>query len=241
MEISAKVLRVINIAFIVVVVLLGALLLLNVLSRYFDRTIWELLELLAVPITIGAAVPLLNWLQKKRELDVEYQRAQDEALQAYPGAMSELMIDHHLRTSKPDEGVRTVVRPPDQDVEPPDEDVRAVARARTLTALTRLDAGRKRSVLQFLYESGLVMKGQVVVDLKGADLSAANLGLTDLSAANLHRADLSAAIVSRADLREAHLRGADLTNATMPNGQKYEEWLKDKEGRREDGENSGLS
>jgi len=27
----------------------------------------------------------------------------------------------------------------------------------------------------------------------------------------------------------------------MPDGQKYEEWLKDKEGRREDGEKSGSS
>jgi preprotein translocase subunit SecE len=156
-----QVLRAIKIALVVVAVLLGALLILYVISFLSGRTVWKLLDLLAVPITIGAAVPLLNWLQKKRELDVEHQRAQDEALQAYLGSMSELMIDHHLRASKPSEGVRTAARLPDENVEPPDEDVRAVARARTLTALTRLDAGRKRSVLQFLYESGLVKKAHV--------------------------------------------------------------------------------
>jgi hypothetical protein len=32
-----------------------------------------------------------------------------------------------------------------------------------------------------------------------------------------------------------------LKGATMPNGQKYEEWLKGKEGCGEDGENSGPS
>jgi hypothetical protein len=32
-----------------------------------------------------------------------------------------------------------------------------------------------------------------------------------------------------------------LKGATMPNGQKYEEWLKDKEGRGEDRENSSRS
>ena len=58
-----------------------------------------------------------------------------------------------------------------------------------------------------------------------------------------------------ANLRDAVLRGANLSNAkvtseqlaeakslegaTMPNGQKYEEGLKDKEGRRGAGENGG--
>jgi len=32
-----------------------------------------------------------------------------------------------------------------------------------------------------------------------------------------------------------------LKGFTMPNGRKYEDWLKDKEGRGEDGENSGSS
>ena len=30
---------------------------------------------------------------------------------------------------------------------------------------------------------------------------------------------------------------SSLEGATMPNGQKYEDWLKDKEARKEDGEN----
>jgi hypothetical protein len=54
--------------------------------------------------------------------------------------------------------------------------------------------------------------------------------------ATLVRTNLSGAKLSEADLSEAHLEGA-----TMPNGQKYEDWLEDKEGPREDGENSGLS
>src|SRR5215208_3523561 len=144
-----QILQWVRIAVAVGSVLLVVLLILYVIGLIFGIPLLNLLTILAIPITVGAAVPLLNWLQKKRELDVEHQRAQDEALQAYLGAMSELMIDHHLRTSKPDEGVRTVARPPDQDVEPPDEAVRVVARARTLTALTRLNAGRKRTVLQF--------------------------------------------------------------------------------------------
>jgi uncharacterized protein YjbI with pentapeptide repeats len=61
----------------------------------------------------------------------------------------------------------------------------------------------------------------------------------------LRGAKLSAANLALADLREV-----DLTNATMPNGQKYEEWLKTpegqqwltthKKGRREDEEKATL-
>jgi uncharacterized protein YjbI with pentapeptide repeats len=93
-----------------------------------------------------------------------------------------------------------------------------------------------------------------VVDIFGADLSGADLpgadlsGLADLSRANLSRADLNGTDLSGSYLIEANLRNAkgiipdqleqqvrSLKGATMPNGQKYEDWLKDKEGSGEDG------
>jgi uncharacterized protein YjbI with pentapeptide repeats len=91
--------------------------------------------------------------------------------------------------------------------------------------------------------------------LSHADLSDANLSHAILSHADLRGADLSNAKLLNASLVYADLSGADLTDAnglrdrdvslmrslkgtTMPNGQKYEDWLKDKEGRREDAENT---
>jgi uncharacterized protein YjbI with pentapeptide repeats len=86
--------------------------------------------------------------------------------------------------------------------------------------------------------------------LKGANMQGADLhGDTNLSQADLRNADLSGAILRGATLTNADLRGANLTNAeglseeqlaevkslegaTMPNGQKYEDWLKDKEERK---------
>jgi uncharacterized protein YjbI with pentapeptide repeats len=86
-------------------------------------------------------------------------------------------------------------------------------------------------------------------DLTDADLSAAVLQSADLSSADLTDADLTDAVLrdttlSGALLGGANLSGADLTNATvtqeqldkaeslqgatMPNGQKYEDWLKSK-------------
>jgi uncharacterized protein YjbI with pentapeptide repeats len=75
-------------------------------------------------------------------------------------------------------------------------------------------------------------------------LTQANLAETDLSGANLRRAKLSGANLYKADLRRADLSGAKLgeankeiltqhhsssfEGATMPNGQKYEDWFKEK-------------
>jgi uncharacterized protein YjbI with pentapeptide repeats len=92
-------------------------------------------------------------------------------------------------------------------------------------------------------------------NLPHADLSPANLIGADLSRTNLYEANLSKTLLSEADLSGAFLRGANLEEAyldganlskayvseeqlaaahlkgaTMPNGQKYEDWLKSREG-----------
>jgi uncharacterized protein YjbI with pentapeptide repeats len=96
------------------------------------------------------------------------------------------------------------------------------------------------------------------VDLIGADLSGAILSGANLSGAFLAEADLRDAVLYDKNTRDAtaNLTGADLTGAdlegaigfkeqltkakslkgaTMPNGQKYEDWLKSKEGHGEPG------
>jgi uncharacterized protein YjbI with pentapeptide repeats len=117
--------------------------------------------------------------------------------------------------------------------------------------------------------SELFMANFEDADLRGADLSSASLHRTiligaNLRSANLSNANLTDAYLVEAQLRDADLGGADLSRAdlreatgwtreqltaakrlegaTMPNGQKYEHWLTDKESSREDeGENSGPS
>src|SRR5215211_1040500 len=73
-------------------------------------------------------------------------------------------------------------------------------------------------------------------NLRGADLRGAQLLGVDLTGANLSGADLTGARVTDEQLEMCH----SLEGATMPNGQKYEDWLKSK-GRAEDGENDGPS
>jgi hypothetical protein len=172
------------------------------------KKFWDYLELLIVPTALAIGVYWLNRAQnerereaeeaqkqrereaeearrereheaaaaqRERELEVENQRAQDEALQAYLDQTSRLMLDKDRPLRRDEQG----------------DEVQTLARARTSTALIRLDASRKRSVLQFLYESDLVKKGHVVVDLRGADLSAAGLSGADLSDANVSETNVS--------------------------------------------------
>jgi uncharacterized protein YjbI with pentapeptide repeats len=274
-----QILQWVRIAVAVGSVLLVVLLILYVIGLLFGIPLLNLLMILAIPITVGAAVPLLNWLQKKRELDVEHQRAQDEALQAYLDQMSKLLTDTGLRSK------RHWL-----------DDARVTARARSLATLRRLDGGRKRTLLLFLYEAQLINKDNRqldeaereklgpdgptefqarIVGLSGADLRNANLRhlnlakaaldgaileKADLRNSKLSNSDLGGTYLSEADLSNAELKGASLVNAdlsganlndadlngaqgvtpkqldqaaslegaTMPNGQKYEEWLKDK-------------
>jgi uncharacterized protein YjbI with pentapeptide repeats len=116
--------------------------------------------------------------------------------------------------------------------------------------------------------NALLDNADLVADLSNADLSGASLLGADLSDGNLFSADLReanllGANLIGADLSEANLNGANLENANlvgangitnaeleqqavslvgtdMPNGQKYEDWLKDRVGRGEDWEISEL-
>ncbi len=151
------------------------------------------------------------------------QQAQDAALQTYLDQMSTLLLDEDLGDAKGNLAVRTL------------------ARAQTLTALERLDATRKRQVMQVLVDASLVQSApgtEHVMSLVGADLSGVDLTYSapgdaqpyaevpvlDLSHADLTYADLSGANLNGitmhgtrlvgADLRGAHLNGANLRHAT---------------------------
>ncbi len=98
------------------------------------------------------------------------------------------------------------------------------ARAQTLTALGRLQDGeRKGSVIQFLYEAGLI-NNRPVLSLRGADLQGADLQGADLQGADLREAKLEAAKLEAADLQGAKVTkeqldtARSLERATMPDG-----------------------
>ena len=185
-------------------------------TAFAKKSGWNWLELLLVPLVLVGIGLLFEMQQAEREnqraaaeRELAEQRAQDEALQAYLDQMSSLLLEKDLRESKVDSEVRTL------------------ARARTLTVLASLDGSRERSVVQFLYESGLVTRYSVVLDLSSADLSSAALINADLRGADLDSANLDGALLDSArlggppylrdaaDLSNADLRGATLSSADL--------------------------
>jgi len=248
---------------------------------------------------LTATAALGNLYISRRNLEqqriIEERRFQDDALQTYYTQLGDLLTEHALKKTKPE------------------DDVALLARAQTLTVMRRLDASRKGDLVRFLYDAGLISGDSAIVklrradlrgaflgraDLRGAFFSEANLGSADLSSAllggaslslaglrgaffsdsDLREANLRGAFLDGADLRGANLRGADLRGAslidanlgsadlrladlfhatgktseelkqqaaslnfaTMPNGQKYEDWLKS-QGRKENGKSGGAS
>jgi uncharacterized protein YjbI with pentapeptide repeats len=200
-----------------------------------DKKFWDYLELLIVPAALAIGVYLLNRAQterqrkaeeaqqerertaeeaqrererkaeeerRERDLAVERERAQDEALEAYLDHIGQLLIEKRLREAQLD------------------DDLSVVARARTLLILRRLDAERKRQVLLYLYEAGLINREAPVIDLSHADFEGIDLTVTHLEGAylrrvNLRRATLVGVSLQKADLFQAELYSADLSLAEM--------------------------
>jgi hypothetical protein len=117
----------------------------------------------------------------------------------------------------------------------------------TLGGLSQADLSRAD-----LGEATLNLASMSHANLSHANLRGAYLLGADLSRADLSRADLGEADLGEADLSGANLRYAkgttkkqleqakSLEGATMPNGQKHEDWLKSK-GSEKDRENSSPS
>ncbi|CAF1089084.1 unnamed protein product, partial [Adineta ricciae] len=86
-------------------------------------------------------------------------------------------------------------------------------RTKTLTALRILDAERKKYVLLFLYESGLIR--DFYLDLRGADLSNVRL-IGPYTLDNLYLPDV---FLSNAMFVDCHLTNATFDRSTMNNTQ----------------------
>ena len=170
------------------------------------KTLWDWLNLLIVPAVLALGGYLFNSSQNRATQAAEERRAQDEALQAYVDKMSDMLIPAIPAPDKP--------RPSDEA--PQGDSLTSVSAARALThmVLTRLDGDRKRRVVQFLYETGLIMKDRPVIDLEGADLDEANLMGIDM---NLNGAALSGVSLRGARLLHTRLNGADLNHASLNN------------------------
>ena len=193
-------------------------------------TVRDWLQLLVVPLALvgiglwftaqqNARLVAIESRRAEAERELEEQRAQDEALQAYLDQMGTLLLEKDLRNSAENSEVRTL------------------AQERTQAVLERLEdpPARDGIAVQFLSEASLIMKDEPIIDLThasleyarftgGANLRYADLSQVDMRYASLHKADLSNATLHRAVLWKttlvlANLSCADLSEALLNNVQ----------------------
>jgi hypothetical protein len=189
-----------------------------------DKAVSDNAPLIAAVIALGGVVIAqmvripLDDRRTQEARDLEAQRAREAALQNYFEDVGELLIEKPLHRANPSDNLSTVVR------------------AQTLSVVEGLDPDRKRILLLFLCESGLICRDKPVVSLAAANLSNATLREADLRLATLNGTDLSSANLLKADLNEAvglideqSAAAESLEDATVPDGQKYEDWLKSKD------------
>ncbi len=189
------------------------------------KTLWDWMQLLFIPIVLAVGGFWLNQIQKSREEKTAEQRAKiereviekraenereiafdnqrEKALQDYIDKISELLLEKHLHESKLGK------------LE--DEAAKIVARVRTITVLSQLDARRIGYVFAFLRETGLMRNppNRSIVTLSDADLNGMNFRSADLHDVNLSEALLYKANLSKACLMYANLCDANLCDANL--------------------------
>jgi uncharacterized protein YjbI with pentapeptide repeats len=194
----------------------------------YDITLWDWTKLLIVPAVLAIGGYWFTEQRAQTDRQIEGQRAQDTALQAFLDQISHSNTYSELRTA------------------PASGHKRAILRAKLQTLLLQLDEERKGLLLSFLHGTKLSRKREIIPyeytkkereekveerwrypilsldqidfsrtkltpdikltfdDLSGIILSGANLSKVNLSGANLSNADLSNADLSCAQLRKAN-------------------------------------
>jgi uncharacterized protein YjbI with pentapeptide repeats len=185
-----------------------------------NKRFWDYLDLLIVPGALALGVYWLNRRQderdqqaeedrRSREVQVENERAQDAAVQAYLDQLTQLLL-----TQRDQDLLRMQV----------DDEVRQVIKARSEPLLRSVSVARRWSLIQFLSLMGLLRSDEPLVrdvDLKGVSLRRADLKKANLEGANFEDADLQeanleeASLLGGANLRRAALNRANLSRAQL--------------------------
>ena len=153
------------------------------------KTLWDLLSLFGVPITLVILGAVLQQQQQARadlQAKVERDRAEkQEALKTYRNQLSESDV-------KPD-----------------------LIQTSTLSILRRFaeDGEVKGTVIQFLVAAKVINKANL--GLSSANLSDANLSGNNLSGVNLSSCKLTRANLSSTDLRDTNFSFANLSDANL--------------------------
>jgi Pentapeptide repeats (8 copies) len=190
-----------------------------------------------------------------QQQEIENQRAQLLALEGYLDEIGNLLLDTNtpLRQSHEGDPVQDLARARTLtmlDMLSPERKPRVLEFLFEMELIQTAPPDQKNPIISlrfadlrevYLAQRHLLKSAELVnADMQEANLRRAMLSNTNLRKADFGKAKLVKADLSEADLTEANLRGAkgvscqhteqtkSLEDATMPGGQNYEDWLKDK-------------
>ncbi|MDJ0660732.1 MAG: pentapeptide repeat-containing protein [Crocosphaera sp.] len=192
----------------------------SMVNHSLAQAIVTLLVGFGVILAINYQQGQISQKNRKQNLEISQANNEEELLQKYLDGIETLILDYRLN---------------DDNV---DNQARNVARFKTLTVLRRLTFKPERNkavILQFLYDTKLIIiqnshnkssklnllscdfqKANLIgINLSRANLSGADLSEADLRKANLIQAELSQANFSAANLNETSLVQADLCGANL--------------------------
>jgi len=171
-------------------------------TGFHEKSLLDYIQIIVLPFVLIAGGQLVSQAVNASARAQALEDAQEQRLQEYLNQMASLALDRELLSSTVvDERGATVMR--------------EVARAQTLTALAGMDGPRKRFVVTFLYELGLVNGNDPLIRMNTGDLSEADLVSAELFGANLAGARLTTASLEGARLTSAILNSAELSNANL--------------------------
>jgi hypothetical protein len=205
-----------------------------------DKSFWNWMELLFVPVVLATAAWFLDVSQTQQQVArensriAEANRIEDQRIEEarrIEDERNKIGILNNYRRSITDLISNGGLLQQDEMT-----DLALAARALTVSTLPQLGGAQKGALLRFLFEIDLIAgprREKATLDLLNADFSGAHLDDASLNSArldnaNLERADLSDAFLwhtrfyeafltearlTRADLRSADLSGADLRDA----------------------------
>jgi len=219
-----------RITILIILAVITVSLLLFWASQAANKTIWDYLEKLIIPIVIGIVAFWYQRMAKKRDeaakkaakdRDEEIKEAARERDKEIEKAARErgleIESDRQRQTTLAtyfDRMSDLLIKHNLRESEKGSE-ARIVAKARTVSALRYLDGKRIAQVIWFLTDSKLGGMKLLRIELPKADLHGVNLREADIQGAYLPEINLQEAFLSKAKLQGANLRDAKLQGAYL--------------------------
>src|SRR5690348_16595386 len=127
------------------------------------KTLWDYLGLVGIPVVLAVAAysfsaqqtqfsQAFTAQQNQNSQSIAANQQRETILENYLDTMSDLLLNHDLKGSKPGDAVRDV------------------AKERTKVVLAQIDPDRMALVVGYLYDQGLISGSAPIIDLTGVYL-----------------------------------------------------------------------